>query len=334
MVPPSYMSIKALICDDSSFARKQIEKSLPQSWDFEISQAKNGVECIEALKAGKGEILFLDLNMPEMDGYEVLEAIQSQNIEVIVVVVSGDIQPEAQKRVMMLGALEFIKKPVDAEVLEKVLEERDVYDKLINGDVLELSDAVLDGFKEVVNVSMGLGVDLLARVLDAFVIMPIPNVSMLETSELIMTLNQVTESNDFSAICQGFIGSGIAGEALVIFSDSSMTDIADLMKFRSELTEHAELELLMDISSILSGACLQGIAKQLDIKFSQSHPVVLGRHIKMDDLFKRSENRWKKMLTIEMTIGIEDRDINCQLLLLFTEDSIPRFNELIEYLIE
>ncbi|MCW9030053.1 MAG: response regulator [Gammaproteobacteria bacterium] len=328
------MSIKALICDDSSFARKQIQKSLPQSWDFEVSQAKNGVECIEALKAGKGEILFLDLNMPEMDGYQVLEAIQAQNIQVIVIVVSGDIQPEAQKRVMMLGALEFIKKPVDVKALEKVLDEKDVYEKLTNGAVLELSDVIRDGFKEIVNVSMGLGVDLLARVLDAFVIMPIPNVNMLEVSELVMTLNQVSESKDVSAICQGFIGSGIAGEALILFSDSSMADIADLMKFKSELTEQVELELLMDISSILCGTCLQGISRQLDIKFSQGHPVVLGRHIKMEDLFKRNGNRWKKMLTIEMPIRIENRNINCDLLLLFTEDSIPRFNELLEYLIE
>lgn len=328
------MSIKALICDDSSFARKQIQKSLPQSWDLEIYQAKNGVECVEALKAGKGEILFLDLNMPEMDGYEVLEAIQAQKLQVIVIVVSGDIQPEAQKRVMMLGALEFIKKPVDATALEKVLDERDVYNRLISSEVLELSDSVRDGYREVVNVAMGQAADLLARVLDAFVIMPIPNINMLETSELKMALNQVSESNDVSVICQGFIGAGIAGEALIIFSDSSMADIADLMKFSAELTEHAELELLMDISSILSGACLQGIAKQLDIKFSQSHPVVLGRHIKMDDLFKRSENRWKKMLTIELAVDIENRNINCELLMLFTEDSIPRFNEFIEYLIE
>ena len=327
------MPINLLICDDSSFARKQIQRALPVNWEFTITQAKNGLECVEELKAGKGDLLFLDLNMPEMDGYEVLEYIQSNRLTTLVIVVSGDIQPEAQKRVMMLGALEFIKKPVDAAVLEQVLDEKEVYEKLINTDVLELSDAVRDGYKEVVNVAMGQAADLLARVLGAFVVMPIPNINMLEVSELTMTLNQVSENNDFSVICQGFIGSGIAGEALIIFSDSSIVDIADLMKFKSELTEHAELELLMDISNILSGACLQGIAKQLDINFSQSHPVVLGRHLKMDDLFKRNESRWTKMLTIEMVINIENKNINCQLLLIFTEDSIPRFNELIEYLI-
>jgi len=328
------MAIKLIICDDSSFARKQIQKALPQSWEFELTQAKNGLECIDALKAGKGDLLFLDLNMPEMDGYEVLEAINKQNLSTTVIVVSGDIQPEAQKRVMMLGALEFIKKPVDTTTLERVLDENDVYEKLMSSDVHELSETVADVYKELVNVAMGQAANLLAQVLDAFVVMPIPNINMLEVSELTMMLNQVSENKDCSVICQGFIGSGIAGEALIIFDDSSMVDIAKLMKFKSELTDHAELELLMDISSMLSGACLNGIAKQLSINFSQSHPVVLGRHIKMDDLFKRSEARWKKMLAVEMAVGIESYNINCQLLFLFTEDSIPNFNALIEQLLD
>ncbi len=328
------MTIKLIICDDSSFARKQVQKALPPSWDFDITQAKNGLECIEALKQGKGDLLLLDLNMPEMDGYEVLAEIQAQSLSTIVIVASGDIQPEAHKRVMMLGALEFIKKPVDTKVLEKVFDEKDVYEKLMSSETLELSEAVGDVYKEIVNVAMGQAADLLARVLGAFVLMPIPNINMLEVSELTMMLNQVSENNEVSVICQGFIGSGIAGEALIIFDDSSMADIASLMKFKAELTDHAELELLMDISSMLSGACLNGIAKQLDINFSQSHPVVLGRHIKMDDLFKRNETRWKKMLTIEMEVGIEDHNINCHLLYLFTEDSIPHFNGLIEQLME
>ncbi len=328
------MTIKTLICDDSSFARKQIQRSLPESWKFQITQAKNGQECINELKAGKGDLLFLDLNMPVMDGYQVLEAIQKQNLKTVVIVVSGDIQPEAQKRVMMFGALEFIKKPVAKSVLESVLESKEVYKKLTSNEVSELSDEIRDGYKEIVNVAMGQAADALARVLGAFVIMPIPNVNMLEVSELTMALNEVSEKQDVSAVCQGFIGAGVAGEALILFSQSSMLDIAELMNFKSELTKQTELELLMDISSILSGACLQGISRQLDFKFTQSHPVILGRHIKIEDLFKRCEKRWQKTLTIETSISIEDRNINCQLLLLFTEDSIPRLNEFVSYLIE
>jgi len=328
------MPIRTIICDDSGFARKQIQKSLPVDWDLQITFAVDGLECIEHLKNGHGELLFLDLNMPKMDGYQVLEAMREQHLTAIVIVVSGDIQPEAQKRVMMHGALEFIKKPVDKKILKSVLDEKQVYKQLTCVDELELSDALRDGYKEIANVAMGQAADLLARVLNAFVIMPIPNVNMLEVSELKMALHQVSANTQVSAVCQGFIGSGIAGEALIIFDDSSINDIASLMNFQGVLTEQIEQELLMDISSILSGAYLQGIANQLDIKFSQSHPVVLGKHIKMDELFKRSESRWKKTLTIETSISIEDKNINCQLLLLFTEDSIPHFNKFIEIIME
>lgn len=50
--------------------------------------------------------------MPQMDGYEVLQAIQEQNLNVLTVVVSGDIQPTAHQRVLGLGAIDFIKKTV------------------------------------------------------------------------------------------------------------------------------------------------------------------------------------------------------------------------------
>ncbi|MFV2055098.1 MAG: response regulator, partial [Thiohalomonadales bacterium] len=280
------------------------------------------------------DLLFLDLNMPEMDGYQVLQEIKNQHLNTIVIVVSGDIQPEAHKRVIMSGALEFIQKPVNKTTLEHVLLEKAVYEKLTSHEDISLSETQRDAYTEVINIALGQAADMLARVLNAFVVMPIPNVNMLEVSELSMTLAHVSTHNNFSAVCQGFIGSSIAGEALVLFSDSSIEDIADLMKFHGELTTQVELELLMDISSILTGACLQGIAKQLDISFSQSHPVILGRHIKMEDLFKRSETRWKKTLTVETEISIEGRRISCQLLLLFTEDSIPQLNHYIDYLIE
>lgn len=115
------MTIPLLICDDSSMARKQVARSLPAEWDVDITYAVNGVEGIAAVREGKVEMVFLDLTMPEMDGYEVLELIKQEKHKAIVIVISGDIQPEARERVMKLGALEFIKKPINKEKLEDVL---------------------------------------------------------------------------------------------------------------------------------------------------------------------------------------------------------------------
>ena len=329
------MTTPVLICDDSSLARKQMARALPQGWDADISFAGNGVEGLEAIKSGKGEIVFLDLNMPELDGYGVLQAIRNQDLPAMVIVVSGDIQPEARQRVMALGAMAFIKKPVNAEEIAEILEKFGIRGEPTGVPTeIETDVDLRDCYQEIANVAMGRAIDLLARLLDVFVHMPIPNVNMIEITDLRMTLAQVSEDDTVSAVCQGFIGSGIAGEALLIFNEASYSDFAELMKYEGEIDDTVELELLMDISSVLIGACLNGIADQLDISFSQGHPVVLGQHIKMRDLLKAESSHWTKTLSIEMGYTIENRDISCDLLLLFTEDSIDRFNELASYAVD
>ncbi|MCD8475332.1 MAG: response regulator, partial [Shewanella fodinae] len=117
------MTIPVLICDDSALARKQMARTLPKEWDIEITYATNGAEGLEAIKAGKGEVVFLDLNMPVMDGYEVLRTVQQQDLPAMIIVVSGDIQMQAHQRVKALGALDFIQKPVSADAITNILEE-------------------------------------------------------------------------------------------------------------------------------------------------------------------------------------------------------------------
>lgn len=117
------MSLPILVVDDSAMARKMLIKSLPPEWDVNISQAANGIEAMAAYREGKAAVMFLDLNMPEMDGYQVLEALRKEDMNSMVVVVSADIQPIAQERVMSMGAIAFIKKPISFDVLNAVLKE-------------------------------------------------------------------------------------------------------------------------------------------------------------------------------------------------------------------
>ncbi len=344
------MTTPVLICDDSSVARKQMARSLPEDWDIEISFAGNGEEALEAIQDGKGDIMFLDLNMPVMDGYETLEQIQKLDLPTMVIVVSGDIQPEAHERVKKLGAIEFIKKPIDQNKLGGLLEQFGLYRPGAAAAPTESEDAApakapapvikgesgkieyRDCIQEISNVAMGQAADLLARLLNVFVKLPIPNVNVLEVSELQMALSLTEQGDTYSAVCQGFIGSGISGEALLIFSDSSFADMAKLLDYKGEVNRTVELELLMEVSSILAGACTNGIASQLDIGFSQGHPVVLGQHVKVSELIKANSTRWKKTLAIEITYEIENYNISCDLLLLFTEDSLDNLYKRLSYL--
>ncbi|WP_434927227.1 response regulator [Shewanella sp. HL-SH4] len=331
------MTIPVLICDDSALARKQMARTLPKDWDVEVTFANNGAEGIEAIRAGKGEIVFLDLNMPVMDGYEVLQIVQQQDLPALIIVVSGDIQIKAHERVKALGALDFIQKPVSADAISNILQEYGIL-TLTQGAEADIQPMVKvdlrDACQEIANVAMGRAADLLSKLLDVFVVLPIPNVNVLEVSELTMALKATEDSSSISALCQGFIGAGVAGEALLLFHDSSFEDMAKLMKINGEEETHTEVEVLMDTGNVLIGAFLSGISEQLDMKFSQSHPIVLGRHCTVNDLIHASSEKWQRTLAMEINYRIEDYNIQCDLLLLFTEDSIPTLNFKLGYLLD
>ncbi len=330
--------LPVVVCDDSSMARKQLQRSLPQDWNVDISLATNGLEAMELIRSRANCLLFLDLNMPHMDGYQTLERISAEGLATQVIVVSGDIQPEAHARVTEMGALAFIEKPVMADNLAELLEDLGFYQNIgLATPNTEASDLpalgntptvdLLDSLQEVANVAMGRSADLLARLLNAFIQLPIPKVNLLNSADLKMALTMTEAGATYSAVCQGFIGSGVAGEALVIFDDTSFADVAHLLAWEGEISEADELELLMDMASLLAGACINGIGDQLDISFSQGHPMVLGQHVAIGDLVSESVHQWNEILAVEITYHIENHDINCDLLLLFTEDSIEALKQ-------
>ena len=116
------MSFPVLICDDSALARKQMARSLPATLNADVTFAIHGKNALEELAQKEFKLMFLDLTMPEMDGFETLENMKRLGIQTPVVVVSGDIQPMMQEKVMSLGALGFIEKPIKRDVLTSVLQ--------------------------------------------------------------------------------------------------------------------------------------------------------------------------------------------------------------------
>jgi len=332
------MSLPVLICDDSALARKAIARSLPKDWDISITFAENGALGLDAVRKGKGNLIFLDLNMPIMDGYEVLDTIKKEDLPSLVIVISGDIQPEAHKKVSALGALDFIKKPIDQDILLNLLSSYGLYKAEEENTLIEEDSFtnvnLRDALQEISNIAMGRAGDLLARLLDVFVLLPIPNVNTLEISELHMALTDISTDTNISAVSQGFISSGINGEALMIFHDSSFADIAKLLKYNETVDDHIQIEVMNDISNILIGAFLNGLAEQLDIHFSQGQPNVLGQHCHIDKFLQGNKNQLQKTLAIEVNYKIENYNIQCDLLLLFTEDSIETLTNKLGYLID
>ncbi|MDW3081519.1 response regulator, partial [Vibrio sp. 1403] len=327
-----------LICDDSALARKQMARSLPATLNPDITFAIHGKNALEELAQKEFKLMFLDLTMPEMDGFETLENMQRLGNKTPVVVVSGDIQPKAKERVFALGAKAFIQKPIAKDELKNALKELiepEPRPLIITPSVIELP--ILrrrDIYMEVANVSIGRAADALARHFDVFVQLPLPNVNIFEVSELHMALRDLASHDNVSGVCQGFCGEGIAGEALVILSDSSVSDLKKLMKVPADSEELEELELLMDISNIVVGSFLNGLGEQSEVRFFQSPPVLLGQHISIDSIIEYTTGAFKRTMTFEVSYNIEGTSIRCDLLFMFVDESLPLLDNKLAYLME
>lgn len=334
------MSKKILICDDSGIARKQLARVLPTEWDAEVEFATNGQEALAVIQSKAVDILFLDLNMPVMDGYQTLEALQGMANGPQVIVVSGDVQAQALQRVKALGALDFLKKPVDRDILQNVIQSFGLLSEHSSSGLVVQGNAADDFglsqcLQEVSNVAMGRAASVLADMLNVFIKLPVPKVNILEASELQMALSYgAMNSGRCSAVTQGFVGAGIAMEALLIFSDSSFPDMAKLLNVTEDIDNNLAIELQMDISSVLIGPFIKALGDQLNIDFSYSHPVVLGQHMKVADLINVKRAQWKRTLAVEIVYEVDNYQISCDLMLLFTEDSLPVLENLLSYLVE
>ncbi|MFL7034987.1 response regulator [Vibrio lentus] len=332
------MSFPVLICDDSALARKQMARSLPSSLNADITFAVHGLNALEELAQNQFKLMFLDLTMPELDGYGTLEEMQRLGDTTPVVVVSGDIQPKAQQKVMDLGAKAFLQKPIDKEALKAILREHVEPPKqpqLYTPTALELP--ILrrrDIYMEVANVAIGRAADALARHFNVFVHLPLPNVNIFEVSELHMALRDLADNDQVSGVCQGFSGEGIAGEALVLLSDSSVSDLKKLMKVPTESEQLEELELLMDVSNILVGSFLNGLGEQSEVRFFQSSPVLLGQHISIDSVIENTSGSFKKTMTFEVSYNIDGTSIRCDLLFMFVDESLPLLDNKLAYLMD
>jgi len=97
---------KILIAEDEKPLSRALELKLT-SEGYEVSAAYNGKEAINKLKAEKFDLLLLDLVMPELDGFGVLEAIKKEGIKVSTIVLTNLSQDQDKEKVKKLGAKDF-----------------------------------------------------------------------------------------------------------------------------------------------------------------------------------------------------------------------------------
>lgn len=110
---------KILLVDDSKMNRMMLTEILGES--YHILEAENGRECLETLQAEAGNIalVLLDINMPVMDGFEVLKAMNANHTieDTPVIMISSEDSDAAIRRSYELGASDYVNRPFDARIV-------------------------------------------------------------------------------------------------------------------------------------------------------------------------------------------------------------------------
>lgn len=103
--------IRALIVDDEPLARERLRALLADHSAIEvIAECANGREALTAIAEGRPDLVFLDVQMPEMDGFEVLESIEPADWPVVIFVTAYD---QYALRAFDVHALDYLLKPFD-----------------------------------------------------------------------------------------------------------------------------------------------------------------------------------------------------------------------------
>jgi two-component system, LytTR family, response regulator len=113
------LSLKTAIADDEPLARERLKLLLASDHDVEIvADCRNGSEVVTALKNGKLDLLFLDIQMPGKTGFDVIDEIGLPNMPITVFVTAHN---EFAVEAFEVNALDYLVKPVERKRLEEAL---------------------------------------------------------------------------------------------------------------------------------------------------------------------------------------------------------------------
>jgi len=110
---------KILIVDDSATVRMQVGMALRQA-GFTVIEAEDGEQGYEQAMAGGVALVVSDVNMPKMDGIEMLEKLTASGFDRPVIMLTTEGQPELVKRAKAAGAKGWMVKPFKAPMLVQV----------------------------------------------------------------------------------------------------------------------------------------------------------------------------------------------------------------------
>jgi two-component system LytT family response regulator len=112
--------LRILIVDDENLARQRLQSLLARRPDFEvIGECSSGAEAVTSIREKRPDVVLLDVQMPELDGFDVISEIGAHNMPVVVFATAFD---DYAIDAFEVGAVDYLLKPFDEERFNRTLE--------------------------------------------------------------------------------------------------------------------------------------------------------------------------------------------------------------------
>jgi CheY-like chemotaxis protein len=131
-IPSDIRGIRVLIVEDNEINAGILIMFL-QKWGVRIKEASNGIQALEMMKYHKFDMILMDLEMPEMNGYTTVKIIRETNTQVPIIAFTATLLENMESLVVDNGFNDYILKPFSPSVLKKKIEKFVTYRKMEYG---------------------------------------------------------------------------------------------------------------------------------------------------------------------------------------------------------
>jgi len=116
---------KRVLVADDYFVNQEVTQDILELMEFEVEVAENGKEAFEKHQASKFDLILMDIQMPEMDGFEATKAIRSeenQEKHTPIIALTANALTGDREKCIDAGMDDYITKPIEADKLEEILQ--------------------------------------------------------------------------------------------------------------------------------------------------------------------------------------------------------------------
>ena len=200
-----------------------------------------------------------------------------------------------------------------------------------------LNEDQRDALQEIANIGMGLAGARLATLLGEFIQLSIPSITPVRVEDLPAVLNQFIGGQEFVTVVRQAFTCDVRGEALVLLGDDAIPELWELMGYDPEadtLNTATEQEVLIDLSNLITGACLSCMFEQLGRSLTFSPPTLMGRRVSLTELLRPEAMAWEVSLLVEVKFSIENHTFCAHLVMFTGEDSLNTLKMALDELLE